>query len=150
MWSTSKIISASALCGTITTVSAYKESSEATKYSPDRPILSDWRGLTELIPDIRDFVLKNGYGRGSEIRIEPKANGLDVIDALVKYEGLNAVRSYNPVDDKIYEAHLVTPELKAGRVLLLEDGRFVGNYLSEVTLFPKSKYSDQVDTTVMP
>jgi len=45
VWSTSNMMSASALCGTTNTVSAYKESNEATKYSPDRPTLSDWRGM---------------------------------------------------------------------------------------------------------
>jgi len=51
-------MSASALCGTITTVSAYKESSEATKYSPDRPTLSDWRGM-RLFQSFGNFTFFN-------------------------------------------------------------------------------------------
>jgi len=114
-----------------------------------RAIFRKWLSFTDLIQELKAFCLKNGYNDESELRIEPKANGLDVIDAMVEYMGINAIASYSPTIDKETAASVVSPVLKAGRIGLLKDIEGGKEYFDEVEMFPQGEFADQVDCTVM-
>jgi predicted phage terminase large subunit-like protein len=114
-----------------------------------KDIFREWCSYTELVELIQEFVIRNGYSPDSIIWVEPKASGMDLQDGLVVYAGLNAVDSYPPPTDKISMANSVTPELKAGRVGILESAPWGSTYIEEVTTFPNATHDDQVDCTVM-
>jgi len=112
-------------------------------------ILRDWMEYTECLDRVALFVKQNGYTSDSLVHIEPKANGLSLINSLTEIKGINAIPSYIPVTDKEANAHDCTPTLKAGRVGILKGAHWRKTYIDEVTEFPNSDYADQVDTTVM-
>lgn len=112
-------------------------------------ILREWMEYTECVDQVAIFVKQNGYTSESVIEIEPKANGLSLINSLISDKGINAMESYIPVNDKEANAHDVTPVLKAMRVGLLSGAHWRTTYIDEVTAFPNSDYADQVDVTVM-
>lgn len=114
-----------------------------------RDVFRDWCSFTELTDTLPTWVKLRGYTPESSIWIEPKANGLDLIDELVVRHGLNAARSYHPTDDKIQAAYSATPTMKAGRVGVLADAAWVKEYYEELENFPDHPWTDQVDTTVM-
>ncbi|NJO28579.1 MAG: hypothetical protein HC874_14315 [Richelia sp. SL_2_1] len=113
-----------------------------------RSIFRDWLGFTELLDALDRFIRNNGYNSQSSIWIEPKANGLDLIDALVRLKGINASRSYSPNQDKIVAANSITPTLKAGRAGIAINSHWVGEYFKELQDFPAGGHTDQVDATV--
>ncbi len=114
-----------------------------------RGIYRKWVSITEFIDDIPDFLLQNGYSKKSTVWVEPKASGLDLIDAMVVYKGINAVQGDAPTNDKITAAHGITTVLRAERVLLEESCDENEAFLKECEMFPKYKWKDQVDTLVM-
>jgi len=84
--------------------------------------------------------------RSDVILIENKASGTQLIQELVG-EGLHAVEKYEPTMDKIMRLHSVTSTIENGFVHLPDKAPWLGEYLHEVTSFPKGKYDDQVDST---
>ena len=82
------------------------------------------------------------------ILIEDKASGTALIQDLQR-EGNSAVRSYVPPpgNDKAMRLHALTALFENGYVFLLQDARWFEDYVAELTGFPGSKYSDQVDST---
>lgn len=113
-----------------------------------RAIFRRWLSFTELLPELKAFILSNGYTSESEVRIEPKANGKDLVPALVEWTGINAVESYNPFTDKVTAASMVSPMIKSGRVGFLKDLPELKNFYSEVDSFPGGK-ADQIDVVTM-
>lgn len=114
-----------------------------------RAIFRRWMIFTDLVEELPLFLLKNGYNDSSELRVEPKANGKDLVPSMVEWSGINAVESYNPTDDKELAASLVSPIVKAGRVGFLKGMEGLKDFYDEVRLFPQGAYKDQVDVTVM-
>ena len=80
------------------------------------------------------------------ILIEDKASGTQLIQELVA-EGVHAVQPYAPTMDKITRMNTVTSMIENGFVHIPEKAPWLGEFLHELTTFPKGKYSDQVDST---
>ena len=80
------------------------------------------------------------------ILIEDKASGTQLIQELVS-EGMHAIKRYAPTMDKIMRMNLVTNMIENGFVHLPEKESWLGEYLHELTSFPKGKYDDQADST---
>lgn len=114
-----------------------------------RGIYRRWVTFTELLPDLKAWLLRNGYSGESILRIEPKANGKDLIDAMVEWMGVNAIESYNPTVDKELAASMVSPVLKAGRVGFLKGIEGRKEFNDEVDTFPQGAFKDQIDVMVM-
>lgn len=114
-----------------------------------RAVLRDWMSFTECIEILPEFLYMNGYNPNSHVWIEPKANGLDLIDWLVVHKGINAMQGRAPTDDKIQAAHSATPTMKAGRVGILSDMPGKSNFYDELEDFPNGSHNDQVDCTVL-
>jgi predicted phage terminase large subunit-like protein len=80
------------------------------------------------------------------ILIEDKASGTQLIQELVS-EGMQAIKKYEPTMDKTMRMHSVTSTMENGFVHLPEKAAWLGEYLHELTSFPKGKYDDQADST---
>jgi len=82
----------------------------------------------------------------SVVLIEDKASGTQLIQELIE-QGLHAVTRYQPQTDKIMRMHAQTAMIENGFVHLPKEGVWLAEYLHELTVFPKGKHDDQVDST---
>lgn len=80
------------------------------------------------------------------ILIEDKASGTQLIQELVS-EGMHAIKKYEPTMDKTMRMHSVTSTIENGFAHLPDKSAWLGEYLHELTSFPKGKYDDQADST---
>jgi predicted phage terminase large subunit-like protein len=80
------------------------------------------------------------------VLIEDKASGTQLIQELVA-EGLHAVTRYQPQSDKVMRMHAQTAMIENGFVHLPKEAAWLAEYLHELTVFPKGKHDDQVDST---
>ena len=104
-----------------------------------------WLGFSALLDHVVGFVYEHGYNDNSYIRIEPKANGKDLIDALISHKGLNAFSSKSPTVDKIQRVHAITPILQSERVGILSGAGWGEKFKEQVRNFPKATHDDIVD-----
>lgn len=98
----------------------------------------------DLIRFMPEFVNENGYDYRSSIRIEPKANGLSVIDQLKEITELNVMRTPSPTDDKETRLNAASPTVEGGRVVLVED-QWNEEFITEVCGFPTRTHDEYVD-----
>ena len=80
------------------------------------------------------------------VLIEDKASGTQLIQELVA-DGCHRVTRYQPEGDKIMRLHAQTAAIENGFVHLPETASWLAEYLHEMTVFPKGKHDDQVDST---
>ena len=59
---------------------------------------------------------------------------------------MHAVKRYEPTMDKVMRMHSVTSTIENGFVYLPEKAAWLGEFLHELTTFPKGKYDDQADS----
>ena len=98
----------------------------------------------DLLRHIPQYVKQNGYTAGSSIRIEPKANGLSVIDQLKESTGLNVTRTPTPKESKETRLNVASPTVESGRVVLVE-GAWNEAFIDEVCGFPAKPHDEYVD-----
>jgi predicted phage terminase large subunit-like protein len=82
----------------------------------------------------------------SVVLIEDKASGTQLIQELI-VDGCHGVTSYKPECDKIMRLHAQTAAIENGFVFVPETAPWLAEYLHEITVFPKGKHDDQVDST---
>jgi predicted phage terminase large subunit-like protein len=82
----------------------------------------------------------------SVVLIEDKASGTQLIQELVAV-GLHALTRYQPQADKVMRMHAQTAMIENGFVYLPKEAAWLAEYLHELTVFPKGKHDDQVDST---
>jgi predicted phage terminase large subunit-like protein len=80
------------------------------------------------------------------ILIEDKASGTQLIQELI-VDGCHAVTRYKPECDKIMRLHAQTAAIENGFVYVPQTTPWLAEYLHEMTIFPKGKHDDQVDST---
>ena len=90
------------------------------------------------------YVKEHGYGFGSSVRIEPKANGLSVIDQLQEQTTLNVVSTRPPRDSKETRLNACSPYVEAGNVFLVKDD-WNDMFIEEVSGFPAKAHDEFVD-----
>ena len=98
----------------------------------------------DLVRFIPRYAAMHGYTRRSSIRIEPKANGLSVIDQLKETTGLNVVSTPTPRDSKETRLYAASPTVECGRVVLV-DGIWNGAFEDEICGFPAKPHDEYVD-----
>lgn len=98
----------------------------------------------DLLRYIPSYVRAHGYSHRSTIRIEPKANGLSVIDQLKETSGLNVVSTPSPRDSKETRLYAASPTVEGGRVVLV-DGAWNESFIDEVCGFPAKPHDEYVD-----
>ena len=102
----------------------------------------------ELIKEIQNFTIVNGYSNRSRIYVEPKASGKSIVQMLKRSTGLNIMEDKPPTQDKISRASSISAFVESGRVSML-DGRYIDNFLNELKGFPNAKHDDMVDVLIM-
>jgi predicted phage terminase large subunit-like protein len=85
------------------------------------------------------------YG-ASTVLIEDKASGTQLIQELID-EGCHGATRYQPTTDKIMRMHAQTAMIENGFVHIPESAPWLAEYLHEISVFPKGKHDDQVDST---
>jgi len=98
----------------------------------------------DLLRFIPEYARQHGYTRRSTIRIEPKANGLSVIDQLKESTGLNVVATPSPRDSKETRLYAASPTIESGRVILV-DGAWNEAFEDEICSFPSKPHDEYVD-----
>jgi len=84
--------------------------------------------------------------RSSTSESDDKASGTQLIQELVA-DGGHAVTRYQPQSDKVMRMHAQTAMIENGFVHLPKEAAWLAEYLHELTVFPKGKHDDQVDST---
>jgi predicted phage terminase large subunit-like protein len=82
----------------------------------------------------------------TEVLIEDKSSGTQLIQELIA-DGCHGVTCYRPECDKIMRLHAQTAMIENGFVHIPETAPWLAEYLHEMTVFPKGKHDDQVDST---
>ena len=82
----------------------------------------------------------------NEVLIEDKASGTQLIQELIA-DGCHCVTRYQPTCDKIMRLHAQTAIIENGFVHIPKAAPWLDGYLHELTVFPKGKHDDQVDST---
>jgi predicted phage terminase large subunit-like protein len=82
----------------------------------------------------------------SVVLIEDKASSTQLIQELIE-QGLHAVTRYQPQSDKVMRIHAQTAMIENGFAHLPKEAAWLAEYLHELTVFPKGKHDDQVDST---
>lgn len=98
----------------------------------------------DLIRFIPEYAKAHGYSTKSSIRIEPKANGISVVDQLKEVTGLNVVKTPSPKDSKETRLYAASPTVEAERVVLV-DGAWNETFIDEVCGFPAKPHDEFVD-----
>ena len=88
--------------------------------------------------------LRSLFG-ANEVLIEDKASGTQLIQELIT-DGCHAVTRYQPTCDKIMRLNAQTAMIE-NFVHIPETAPWLDEYLHELTVFPKGKHDDQVDST---
>lgn len=110
----------------------------------------------QLLAYIPKFAMRNGYGPFSRIKVEPKANGLSIIQSMQAETQLN-VEAYEfpriegtrlDDKDKVTRAFAITPKVDAGRIVLIK-GDWNMTFKAQCASFPLGKHDDEVDAFVM-
>jgi hypothetical protein len=78
--------------------------------------------------------------------IEDKASGTQLIQELIT-DGCHGVTRYEPTEEKTMRLHAQTAIIESGFVHIPETAPWLAEYLHEMTVFPKGKHDDQVDST---
>ena len=85
---------------------------------------------------------------GATFLIEDRASGTQLIQTL-QSKFINGVTAYTPPPgaDKVRRLHAQSSMFENGRVLLPSSAPWLADYIHELTTFPGSRHSDQVDST---
>jgi predicted phage terminase large subunit-like protein len=84
----------------------------------------------------------------TKILIEPKGNGISVVQQIRRTTKLYVIESQSPKDDKITRANSCAPTLESKRVNII-DSSWNKDFIDEVCSFPFARYDDQLDTLLI-
>src|SRR5437868_5451775 len=80
------------------------------------------------------------------VLIEDKASGTQLIQELI-IDGCHGVTRYQPTEEKTMRLHAQPTIIENGFVHIPDPAPWRAEYLHEMTVFPKGKHDDQVDST---
>lgn len=103
-----------------------------------------YKQFPDLIKFIPDYLNATGYDSRGSLRIEPKANGISVIQQLERETKINVTRTPTPSESKETRLNAVSPTVECGRVYLVE-GDWVDGFIDEVCGFPLKAHDEYVD-----
>jgi predicted phage terminase large subunit-like protein len=98
----------------------------------------------ELIKYLPTYVKSQGYTQGSTIRIEPKANGLSVIQQMRAETQLNIASIPSPSESKETRLIVASTTVESGRVVIVE-GQWNDEFITEVCSFPAAPHDEYPD-----
>lgn len=103
-----------------------------------------YKKFPDLIRFLPKWCIASGYSNGSTIRIEPKANGISVIDQLQVSTKLNVTRTRSPKNSKKERLEVASPSIECGRVYLVID-HWNEDFVDEICGFPNKTHDEYVD-----
>ena len=99
-------------------------------------------------PELKRAVLEMNELRPADaILIEDKASGTQLIQDLKEDDGLWSVHACEPEGNKVMRLHAQSLRFENGLVYLPTEASWLDDYVQELTIFPKAKHDDQVDST---
>lgn len=101
----------------------------------------------QLIRWIPEWTERNGYDNRSRIHIEPKANGISIVDQLKESTRLNVIKTPSPRDSKETRAYGISPAVESGRCVIV-DGAWNDEFIGEVCGFPTKEHDEYMDVLV--
>lgn len=108
-------------------------------------LLDLFRGRLEY-PELRRRITADAANhRASLILIEDAGSGMHLLQDLRRASRLNVVGN-RPKDDKATRLMSASPLIEARRIALPAQAPWLANFRRELTLFPNSRYDDQVDS----
>lgn len=103
-----------------------------------------WMEMPDLLRFLPKYISSHGGNKESILHIEPKANGVSVVQMLREMTDLNVMPTPVPTDDKIVRLKVVTPRMETRRVRIVE-GVWNDEFLDEVCGFPSMPHDEFVD-----
>jgi len=103
-----------------------------------------WKTFPDLIRFLPEYMKANLATSQSSLRIEPKANGISVVQSLEAISSLNVTRTPTPKDSKAERLHAVSPTIECGRVYIVE-GDWNDEFIDQVCGFPQRLHDEYVD-----
>lgn len=105
---------------------------------------SVWKEMPDLLRFLPDYIAAHCGNKESVLHIEPKANGISVVQMLRSTSTLNVVETPVPVDEKEVRLRVVSPRIECGRVFIVE-GSWNEDFLNQVCAFPAAPHDEFVD-----
>ena len=109
-------------------------------------VMSVYKDFPSLIKFLPEYVYSNGYTERSTLRIEPKANGISVVQQLRSETNINVTETPTPTESKETRANANSAKIECGRIVLVE-GVWNEGYLHQATQFPAVAHDEYVDIT---
>ena len=81
----------------------------------------------------------------SNVLIEDKASGTQLIQELIE-AGLSGIVRIKPDGDKVMRLHSQSATIENGFVHLPREGHWLADFVHELTVSPRGRYDDQVDS----
>lgn len=106
--------------------------------------MSVWKEMPDLLRFLPDYIAAHCGNAESILHIEPKANGVSVVQMLRDSTTLNVRETPNPTDDKEVRFRVVSPRIECGRVFIVE-GSWNEEFLNQVCAFPATAHDEFVD-----
>lgn len=103
-----------------------------------------WKEMPDLLRFIPEYMSRYDANASSILHVEPKANGLSVIQMLKKMTTLNVKQTPTPTDSKEARFRAVSARIECGRVILV-DGDWNEDFLDELCAFPSAPHDEFVD-----
>lgn len=109
----------------------------------------------EFEKETKRFSEAEGVDHRGMIKVEPKASGLSIIQALTRNTKLPVMAYKFPKharislqDDKRTRASAITSFVESGRVILV-DGMWNENFITQCAIFPNGAHDEEIDCLVM-
>ncbi|MCM1439005.1 MAG: phage terminase large subunit [Roseburia sp.] len=106
--------------------------------------MSVWKEMPDLLRFLPEYINAHEGNEESILHIEPKANGVSVVQMLHDSTTLNVRETPNPTDDKEVRFRVVSPRIECGRVFIVE-GSWNDEFLNQVCAFPAADHDEFVD-----
>ena len=111
--------------------------------------LTSWEAVRLEFPELVRFISshmeKNGGTWESALIVEPKANGLSVIQELRRFTDLNVIEDVLPKGDKVSRTAAQTALYESGRVQVPKYETWPERFVSELGMFPNGAHDEAVD-----
>ena len=106
--------------------------------------MSVWKEMPDLLRFLPEYINAHEGNSESVLHIEPKANGVSVVQMLRESTTLNVRETPNPTDDKEVRFRVVSPRIECGRVYIV-DGSWNEDFVNQVCAFPATSHDEFVD-----
>lgn len=103
-----------------------------------------WKEMPDLLRFLPEYMLSHDASSESRLCVEPKANGVSVVQMLRETTALNVKETPTPTEDKEVRLRVVSPRIECGRVFIVE-GNWNEDFFNEVCGFPAMPHDEFVD-----